>query len=144
MTARNEIKWALLLIAGLGTMVFLLLADVVFVTFYGQLVNPGQDQAFYNQFALDTAGPFVFCFAPFPIYIITRWICDKAGSGYYQHALLYFGAFELIELIMFAGMGTWEGMLLLSYWLNVASKLSGVLAGAYFADKAGRKVAAAV
>jgi hypothetical protein len=83
--------------AGLGTMVFLLLADVVFVTFYAQLVNPGQDQAFYDQFALDTAGPFIFCFAPFPMYIVSRWICNKAGQKAYLHASLYFGAFHLID-----------------------------------------------
>jgi hypothetical protein len=140
MTAIKDIKWALLLVAGLGTMVFLLLADVVFVTYYAQLVNPSQDQAFYNQFALDTAGPFIFCFAPFPIYIVTRWLCNKAGRDFFLHALLYFAAFYLIEFIMLAVMGTWEGLLLLSYWLNVASMLAGVLAGAYFATRAGRDI----
>lgn len=139
MIAFKDIKWALLLVAGLGTMVFLLFADVVFVTYYAQLVNPGQDQAFYDKFALDTAGPFIFCFAPFPVYIVTRWICNKAGRDFLLHALLYFGAFYLIEFIMLAVMGTWEGLLSLSYWLNVASMLTGVLAGAYFATRAGSR-----
>lgn len=136
MSTPNEIKWPLLLVTGLGTLVFLLLADVVFVTFYGQLVNPGQEQAFYDKFALDTASAFVFCFAPFPLYIITRWICDKAGDHFYQNALLYFAAIHLFDFVLITSMGALNSVLLPTYWLNVASKLAGILAGAYFASRA--------
>jgi hypothetical protein len=131
-----KIKWALVLVAGLGTMVFLLLADVIFVTYYALLANPGQEQAYYNQFALDTAGAFIFCFAPFPVYLISRWLCDKAGHAHYLHAVLLIAAFYLIDVIMIAGMGTWEGMGRPEYWLNAASMLAGALAGAFFAKRA--------
>ena len=141
MTSSPQTRWTLVVVAGLGTMVFLLLADVIFVTYYAQLKAPGQDQAFYNQFALDTAGPFIFCFSPFPVYIISRWLCEKAGNQYYLHAGLYIASYYLLDVLMIAGMGAWEGLLSLEYLLNVLAFAAGALAGAYFAGKAGREIA---
>lgn len=83
--------------------------------------------------AQDNAGAFIFCFAPFPVYLLSRWLCDKGGHRHYLHAVLLIAAFYLIDVIMIAGMGTWEGMLRPEYWLNVASMLAGALSGAFFA-----------
>lgn len=135
MSLFREIKWPLFLVAGLGTQVFLLLADVIFVTYYGQLTVPGQDQAFYDKFALDTAPAFVFTFAPFPLYIITRWLCAKATGNYYAVALLYFGALILIELLMYVILGALQSVLTPGFWIITTSKLCGIMAGGHFATR---------
>ena len=135
MNGLSSIRWPLVIVAGLGMMVFLLLADVVFVTYYAQLSNPGQEQAFYNQFAVDTAGAFIFCFAPFPVYLTARWLCNKAGTAFFAHALLLVAAFYLLDIAMIAGMNTWEGLATPQYWLNFASMLAGACVAAFNATR---------
>lgn len=128
----KHIRWSLVMIAGLGTMVLLMLADVVFVTHYALLGNPGQEQAFYNQFAEDTAAAFVFCFAPLPLYLISRWLCARAGSAPWAHALLLVASFYVLDVAMLAGMGLLQGLARPEYWLNGLALLAGALAGAWF------------
>lgn len=139
----KEIRWPLLLVTALGMMVFLMLADVVFVTYYAQLGNPGQPQEFYNEFAMQTAGAFVFCLAPFPAYLLTRWLCAKTGQHFFAYAVLLVAAFYGFDVIMIAAMGAWEGLASPQYWLNTAAMLAGAMAGAHFAGHAERRVAVA-
>ncbi len=78
MNSLKHIKWHLLLMTAVGTIVFLLLYFTIFVTYYALVANPGQDKAIIDQFAQLTGAPFVFCTGPFVVYLTVRWLCKKA------------------------------------------------------------------
>ena len=133
----SKLKWQLLIMAGLGTVILMYAADIIFVWFYAQFKNPGQEPEFYTQFAYDTAAPFIFCVAPLLMYIISRWLCERGGQLFYIYALCYFLLYFLIDmsLVMFnlevlLSFITLEGLLI------VSSKALGVFAGAFFASRA--------
>lgn len=135
MGSMKAIKWQLLIMTGLGTVIFMYIAFIVFVMFYSLFMNPGHEQVFYSQFANLTGGPFMFCFAPFTMYIISRWLCERAGSAFYLHGLLYLLAYEVIDLSLVAFTADMSSFVSFAYLLIILSKLSGVMAGAYFASR---------
>jgi hypothetical protein len=90
------------MVAALGTQVYLILADVIFVTYYAQLGNPGLEQAAYSEFARQTAGAFVFCFAPASLYLIAAWLCRKAGTAPYLHAFLFIALYYALDIAIVA------------------------------------------
>lgn len=120
-TPGTTIKWPLILVAALGTQAYLLLADIVFVSYYAQLVNPGHETAYYSAFAQDTAGAFVFCFAPVSIYLITTWLCNKARHRPYVHALAYIACYYLLDLgiVALIAIDQFSKTLQASYLLNL-------------------------
>ncbi|MDC0598672.1 hypothetical protein OAP18_02375 [Gammaproteobacteria bacterium] len=124
---------------GLGTVIILPISFIAFVWFYAQFMNPGHEQAFYRGFANLTGAPFMFCFAPFTMYIISRWLCDRVGGAFYLHGLLYFISYHVIDFVLIAFTGDMPQFLTVSYLLIVISKLIGVLLGAYFSSKANRQ-----
>ncbi len=140
MNAIKHIKWHLLLMAALGTLVFLLLYLTIFVTYYALVANPGQEESVIDQFAQLTGAPFVFCTAPFVVYLTTRWLCRKAGGYFYSHALLYVFFFWLIDFLTFVtqpgGFERWFSFpWALTLILNSAIMLLAALLGAYLAQK---------
>ncbi len=83
---------------------------------------------------------FVLTFAPFPLYVITRWLCAKATGHYYRVALLYFVALIVIELLTYVIIGTLQSVLTPGFWIITASKLCGIMAGGHFAARRAKGV----
>ncbi len=135
----KNIKWHLPIIAALGTTVFLLLALTVFVTYYAMLVDTERQPIFYDHFALRTAGPFVFCFAPFPVYMITRWLCEKAQTKPFTHALLFFFFYQTIDVTMLLSSEAPGVFFQAIHLINSAALLLAILVGAYFSFMAQKK-----
>ena len=141
MSSLKTVKWPLILVAALGTQVYLLLADVIFVTYYAQLSNPGHEPAFYTMFAQETAGAFVFCFAPASIYLIASWLCRRAAAAPYLHATLYVAGYYVLDYAVIAAMA-FDQMgetLKLPFLLNGLAMLASALVAARLA---GRRTAA--
>ncbi len=138
MSTFKDTKWLLLVIAALGTLVFLMLVDVVFVTYYVFLMNPGLEQEFYNDFAYETAAPFVFCFAPFPVFLTARWIGRKAGRAFYTHSILYIVFYIVIDLSIIVGsdaISKAEEPIFLIFGLNIGVMMLAALFAAYQLSK---------
>ncbi|HTQ99102.1 MAG TPA: hypothetical protein VMH83_03890 [Candidatus Acidoferrum sp.] len=123
-------KWPLVLIAALTSQVVLLLADVIFVSYYSWFANPGHDQAFYSAFAQETAGAFVFCFAPPFLYLVTTWLCDKAAHSPWLHAMAFITLYYVLDL----------GIIV----MMAADKLGDTLHAGYLTNLAMMYVSAAV
>lgn len=99
--------------------------------YYAQFMNPGREQAFYNDFALQTAAPFVFCFAPFPVFLLCVWLARRAGRLPRAHALSLVLGYYAIDLLIVFLLDAQEGLAAVPYWLNLAAMLAAALAGAY-------------
>ena len=89
MTQRTKIYWHLVFLIAFGSLVLFVLCHVLFVAFYSMLMDVGHDEAFYNEFAQNTGAPFVFFFAPLPIFLMVRWMGIKVQRGIMLHAILY-------------------------------------------------------
>lgn len=55
---------------------------------YFYLMDPIHDQTYYSDFAEKTGAPFVFFFAPLPIFLLVRWVGRKAPDKAMIHAVL--------------------------------------------------------
>ena len=143
MSSFKSVKWPLILVAALGTQVFLLGADFVFVTYYAYLSVTGRESEFYLQFARETAGAFVFCFAPASIYLIARWLCLRAGSAPYLHAVLYIAGYYLLDYAVIVSMALDEigETLRVPFLLNAAAMLVSALVAAWLVDRGRRQSA---
>ena len=141
MTRIRSIKWQLVFIASLGTVIFLLAALVVFVAFYGHFVDPGREQAFYSKFALDTSEPLLFCLSPFVMYIVSRWLAGKAGRAFYLHALLFLILYYVLDtsLLLFTPGMDWPAFfgsfVAVKHLLVMSVQVAGVLVGARLAER---------
>lgn len=133
-------RWFLLLLATLATHVILMLADVVFVVYYSLFSKPGLEEAAYTVFARETAAAFVFCFAPPALYLIARWLGQKAGRAPLLHAGLLVALYYVLDiLIVIAFMGSTENAEPLQaapYVLNGVAMLAGALLGGWHARDA--------
>jgi hypothetical protein len=130
-------RWFLLLLTTLATQVILMLADVIFVFYYAQFSKPGLEQAAYTTFAEETAGPFVFCFAPLAVYLIVRWLCRKAGRAPLLHAGLLVALYYLIDILIviafFSSTDRDMPMQVVPYLLNAAAMLGAALLAGWHA-----------
>jgi hypothetical protein len=132
----RSVKWPLVLVASLGTQVFLLLADFVFVTYYAQLSVTGRDTAYYMQFARETAGAFIFCFAPASIYLIASWLCRRGAEAPYLHAVLYIAGYYVLDFAVIASVALDEigETLRVPFLLNAFAMLISALVAARVVD----------
>lgn len=139
----RAVKWPLILVAALGTQVYLLLADVVFVTYYAQLSNPGREPAFYTTFAQETAGAFVFCFAPASIYLIASWLCRRAGRAPYLHAALYIAGYYVLDFAVIASVALEQidETMKVPFLLNMVAMFVSALVAARIVDRRAAVVA---
>lgn len=133
-------RWFLLLLTALVTQVTLMLADVIFVFYYATFSQPGLDQAAYSTFAAQTAGAFVFCFAPPVLYLIAAWLCRKVGKAPMLHAGLLVVLYYLLDiLIVIAFLGSSDTevpMQVVPYLLNGVAMLGGALLAGWHARAA--------
>ncbi|HUQ51480.1 MAG TPA: hypothetical protein VM692_04610 [Gammaproteobacteria bacterium] len=133
MSSLRSVKWPLVLVAALGTQVFLLLADFIFVTYYAQLSVTGRDTTYYMQFARETAGAFVFCFAPASIYLIASWLCRRGAEAPYLHAASYIAGYYVLDYAVIASVARDEigETLRLPFLLNALAMLVSALVAAW-------------
>ncbi len=141
MSSRKAFNWQLLIMAGLGTYVFLIAITIPFMWFYGQFTDPGHEMAYYSERANQMIPPLIFCLAPFVMYIVSRWFCERVGQQMYLYAFLYFLSQEIIDLILVSFTGNLAQFFVPSMFLVYTSKLLGAMAGAYFANKSNRVLA---
>lgn len=130
-------RWFLLLLTALVMQATLMLADVIFVFHYATFANPGLEQAAYSAFAAQTAGAFVFCFAPPVVYLITAWLCRKVGKAPLLHAgllvALYYVLDVLIVIAFVSSSDTEVPMRIAPYLLNGLAILGGALLAGWHA-----------
>ena len=136
MASLKSIKWQLLIMTGLGTYIFLIAITLPYMWFYGQFTDPGHEMPYYSERANQMVPPFIFCFAPLAMYLISRWLCERVGQMFYLHAILYFLSQELIDLLLVAFSGHFLSFFKPWIFIAYGAKLAGCLAGAYFASKA--------
>lgn len=126
----SKIHWHLILLVAFGTLVLLVLSHVLFVAYYSYLMDPVMhDQEHYRQFAQHTGAPFVFFFAPLPIFLLTRWVGRKAKGKALQHAILI----VIVSLILDISIVTLGGQaaelvkpgLLLAHLAKIVAALAG-------------------
>lgn len=135
-------RWFLLILAALGMQVLLMLADVIFVTYYAKVSHPELDQAALSVFALETAGAFVFCFAPPVVYLIARWLCLKVGRDFLLHAGLLVVWYYVLDLLFLLAYGFAE-FVVVPYLVNGAAMLTAALLAGWHVRRGSRPQAAA-
>ncbi len=135
MTQSIKIYWHLIFLISFGTLILLVLCHVLFVAFYSMLMDVGHNQEYYNEFAQNTGAPFVFFFAPLPIFLMVRWIGRKVKNGIMLHALLYVLLSLLIDasIVVLADQAT--AMISAGFLLANFSKISAAFLGAWAAQR---------
>lgn len=129
MGKKIEIYWGKILIAGIGTVLTLLIADVLFVALYSHLMNPGEGFEFYQDFARETGAPFVTVYAPLVSYLFALWWSRRVGATVWLHAVLLALLLLVMDVVTVVVAG--EGVFL---WhpanlLAQAAKIVGILVG---------------
>ena len=89
MAQSTKIYWYLVFLISFGSLVLLVLCHVLFVAFYSMLMDVGHNQDYYSEFAQNTGAPFVFFFAPLPIFLMVRWVGVKVKNRIMLHTVLY-------------------------------------------------------
>ncbi len=135
MQQTSKLQWHLVLLVTFGTLVVLVLAHVLFVAFYAHLMNTGHDQAFYSEFAQHTGTPFVFFFAPVPIFLIVRWVGRKAPHLAMKHALLIVAVSVALDVAIIALVGKAAMLLNAGPLLAHAAKVAAMILGGWVVQK---------
>jgi hypothetical protein len=140
MASLKSIKWQLLIMAGLGTYIFLIAITIPYMWFYGQFSDPGHEMPYYSERANQMVPPLIFCLAPFVMYIVSRWLCERTGHQFYLTAILYFLTQEVIDVLLTVSVGKFLEFYQPSIFIVYGAKLTGALVGAYFASKAHKPI----
>lgn len=135
MAASTKIHWPLVFMVAFGILVLLVLAFVLFVAFYSHLMDPAQDQAYYSAFAQKTGVPFVFFFAPLPIFLLVRWVGRKAKGNAMTHAVLIIAINLILDITITTLAGQAEDWFKLGPLLAQAAKLAAALLGGWAAQR---------
>lgn len=129
MVQPTKIHWHWVFMAAFGILVMLVLAHVLFVAFYAHLMDPGHDQNYYSAFAQKTGVPFVFFFAPLPIFLLVRRVGRKAGSNAMAHAILIIAINLILDVTIILLAGQAGHLFSLAHVLAQLAKLAAVLLG---------------
>jgi hypothetical protein len=135
MAPSTKIHWHLVFMAAFGILVLLVLAFVLFVAFYSHLMDPAHDQAYYSEFAQKTGVPFVFFFAPLPIFLLVRWVGRKAKSNAMTHAVLIIAINLLLDVTITTLAGQAADLFTLGHILAQLAKLTAALLGGWAAQR---------
>ena len=135
MAQSTKIHWSLVFMVAFGILVLLVLAFVLFVAFYSHLMDPGHDQAYYSAFAQKTGVPFVFFFAPLPIFLLVRWVGRKAKNKAMTHAILIIAINLILDITITTLAGQAEEWLKLGPMLAQVAKLAAALLGGWAAQR---------
>ena len=135
MAQPSKIRWHWVFLVSFGTLVLLVLAHVLFVAYYSHLMNPAHDQAYYSQFAQHTGAPFVFFFAPLPIFLLVRWIGRKDPQQAMAHGILIAVVSLILDFTIVALAGQVAAFLTAGIILAHIAKITAALAGSWAALK---------
>lgn len=135
MAQSTKIHWSLVFMVAFGILVLLVLAFVLFVAFYSHLMDPAHDQAYYSAFAQKTGVPFVFFFAPLPIFLLVRWVGRKAKNKAMTHAILIIAINLILDITITTLAGQAEEWLKLGPMLAQVAKLTAALLGGWAAQR---------
>jgi hypothetical protein len=127
----------------IGAAIFILVVNVslsvVYMIFYGYLINPGQPEAFYQEH-IKVAAPYCSIFFGIPLfYSVCRWIGGKWERSFaVKAALLVWLVYCLIDLTVivanFRDLTLWLGILVI---ISLSSKLAAAYFGGVAASKRG-------
>ena len=135
MASLRSIKWQLLIMTGLGTYILLIAITLPYMWFYGQFSDVGHEMEYYSERADQMIPSFIFCLSPFVMYIIGRWLCERAGQLFYWYAILYFLTQEVIDILLVGSTGKLSEFFQPSLFVVYAAKLAGCLAAAAIASR---------
>ena len=135
MAQATKIHWHLIFLAAFGMLVVLVLSHVLFVAYYSYLMDPTHEEAYYRQFAQHTGAPFVFFFAPLPIFLLARWVGRKAKSGAMSHAVLIVAVMVILDVSIATLAGQAEALLSAGHLLPHIAKVAAALLGGWAAQK---------
>jgi hypothetical protein len=121
----------------IGTTVVILILNVglslLYIAFYSYFINPGHDEAFYQEYA-KTAAPYCSIITGIPVfYFVCRWISGKWESNFaLKAALLVWFVYVLIDLSVLTAAGFTQKLAVfatISLLTKLASAYLGGLAG---------------
>lgn len=135
MAQSSKIHWHYVFLVSFGTLVLLVLCHVLFVAFYSHLMNPAHDQAYYSQFAQHTGAPFVFFFAPLPVFLLVRWVGRKAKDKAMIHAVLISLVYIILDVTIITLAGQAAAMLTAGFLLAHVAKIAAALLGGWMAQR---------
>lgn len=135
MAPSTKIHWHLVFMAAFGILVLLVLAFVLFVAFYSHLMDPAHDQAYYSEFAQKTGVPFVFFFAPLPIFLLVRWVGRKAKGNAMTHAVLIIAINLILDVTITTLAGQAGDLFKLGHVLAQLAKVAAALLGGWAAQR---------
>lgn len=135
MAQSTKIHWHLVFLAAFGTLVLLVLADVLFVAYYSHLMDPAHDQEYYRRFAQNTGAPFVFFFAPLPIFLLVRWVGRKAKDKAMLHAVLIIAVMLILDVSVVTLAGQTAVLLTPGHLLAHIAKIVAALLGGWAAQR---------
>lgn len=135
MAQNPKIRWHLIFLVAFGSLVLLVLAHVLFVAYYSHLMDTGHDQAYYQQFAANTGAPFVFFFAPLPIFLLVWWVGRKAGTKALTHAILIAAVMVILDVSIVVLAGQAGALLSPGHLLAQVAKVAAALAGGWQAQR---------
>ncbi len=113
----------------------LVLGDVLFVAYYSHLMDPMHDQAYYSDFAQKTGAPFVFFFAPLPIFLLVRWVSRKAPDKAMIHAALIIVVMLILDVSIVALAGKAAELLRPEIILANIAKIVAAFLGGWVAQR---------
>lgn len=130
-------RWWLAIPFALGVMIVNVLISVLWVAVYSFLINPGQDEAFYQEYAKRSA-PYSSIIAGMPLmFLAGRWIGSKfARANSVKAALLVWLKYFLIDLIVIVAAGALEQIALL-FTISFVTKFAAAYLGGLSAQKRG-------
>jgi hypothetical protein len=135
MTRSTKIHWHLVFMAAFGSLVMLVLGHVLYVAYYAHLMDPVHDQAYYSDFAQKTGAPFVFFFAPLPIFLFVRWVGRKAPDKALTHAVLISIVMVILDVSIVTLAGKTGELLRPGLILAHVAKIVAALLGGWMAQR---------
>lgn len=128
-------RWWLAIPFALGVMFFNILISVLWVAVYSLVINPGQDPAFYQDYA-QTAAPYSSIIAGMPLmFLAGRWIGYKfPKQNAVKAALSVWLVYFFIDFVVIAAAGALMQIALL-FIVSFTTKFAAAYLGGLSAQK---------
>lgn len=128
-------RLAIIIGAALLCMVVNVGLSILYIAFYSYFINPGQDQAFYQEYA-NIAAPYCSIIAGIPVfYFVCRWIGGKWEANFAVKAALHVWlVYALIDLSALTAAG-WTVQLAILSFISLTTKLIAAYFGGLAASR---------
>ncbi len=108
---------------------------VIYMVIYGNFVNPGQSEAFYQEY-VQTIAPYSSIIAGIPIFfVVSYFLARKWEVGFALLAGFSFWLFYAFLDLTILSLSGWTGLLAIQAAVSLSTKLAAALFGASFAKK---------